>query len=72
MVVAAERTRLTSQADRILALLKAGPASNTMLAAISLKYTSRISDLRKRGHAITVVERNYETGEVTYALGASM
>lgn len=63
-----ESQRLSSQANQILLLLTAGPASNRTLAAISLKYTSRISDLRRAGHNIVVASRNYDTGETTYKL----
>lgn len=44
--------RLTGQNLRILNRLRLGPASNTELSGISLKYTSRISDLRKHGFDI--------------------
>lgn len=44
--------RLISQNSHILARLRDGPATAAELAAISLKYTSRISDLRKAGHDI--------------------
>ena len=49
--------RLDSQCDRMLARLKTGPATNIELAGISLKYTSRLSDLRHLGHAITCEKR---------------
>lgn len=38
--------RLTGQNAAILDRLKVGPATNAELAEISMKYTSRISDLR--------------------------
>lgn len=41
--------RLTGQNAAVLARLRAGPATAAELAAISLKYTSRISDLRAAG-----------------------
>lgn len=63
-----ERARLHSQADRILARLKTGPASNRELAAISLKYTSRISDLRKLGHDVVVAGRDEHSGATVYEL----
>ena len=44
---AADIPRLSAQNDAVLSRLRRGPATNTELAAISLKYTSRISDLRK-------------------------
>lgn len=48
----ADRTRLAGQAKEIFNRLRQGPATNADLAAISLKYTSRISDLRREGHDI--------------------
>ena len=47
-----DASRLRGQNARVLARLRRGPASNAELAAISLKYTSRISDLRKAGFRI--------------------
>jgi hypothetical protein len=44
--------RRASQKDRILWRLMSGPATNAELAAISLKYTGRISDLRADGWRI--------------------
>ena len=44
--------RLDSQCDRMLARLQKGAATNIELAGISLKYTSRITDLRQLGHTI--------------------
>ena len=44
--------RLDSQCDRMLARLQKGAATNVELAGISLKYTSRITDLRQLGHTI--------------------
>jgi len=38
---------LTKQNTAILARLRKGPALNTELAQIALKYTSRISELRE-------------------------
>lgn len=45
--------RLSGQNIAILARLERGPAYNDELAAIALKYTSRISDLRAAGHKVT-------------------
>lgn len=42
----ADVPRLTGQNAAILARLRQGPATNRELAEISLKYTSRISDVR--------------------------
>lgn len=39
--------RLEGQNAAILAMLRRGPATNGELAGVSLKYTSRISDVRK-------------------------
>jgi hypothetical protein len=52
-----EIKRLATQNEQILARLKRGPATNVDLAKISLKYTSRISDLREAGHNIPPPER---------------
>lgn len=49
----AEIARLASQSLKILERLHRGPASNHELAQISLKYTSRISDLRAAGCVVT-------------------
>ena len=49
--------RLDSQCGKILALLERGPATNRQLAEISLKYTSRISELRKARYDIALVGR---------------
>jgi hypothetical protein len=57
VVEPAEVNRLATQNDRILERLKRGPATNVELAGISLKYTSRISDLREAGYAIPPPER---------------
>lgn len=45
--------RITGQNLAILERLRRGPARNSELAILSLKYTSRISDLRAAGYAIT-------------------
>lgn len=49
--------RLAGQNQAILERLRRGPATNKELAAISLKYTSRISEVRAwlelRGETIT-------------------
>ena len=66
--VRAEKTRLSTQCQSILARLQQGPASNSELARLALKYTSRISDLRDKGYRIDVTERDYETGVAVYAL----
>lgn len=64
-----EAQRLSKQCRLILERLRAnGVATNRELSAMSLKYTSRVSDLRAAGYDIRVVSRNYETGLNTYAL----
>ncbi len=49
--------RLDSQCDRMLARLQKGAATNVELSAISLKYTSRVTDLRQLGHEIACEKR---------------
>ena len=47
-----DRPRLAGQNAAILERLREGPATNEELARLSLKYTSRLSDLRKAGYEI--------------------
>jgi hypothetical protein len=47
-----DEKRLSGQNALILQRLRQGPASNTELASLSLKYTSRVSDLRAAGFNI--------------------
>lgn len=49
---AADQPRLQGQNLAIFEALKSGPKTNKELAAISLKYTSRISDIRAAGFAV--------------------
>jgi hypothetical protein len=49
--------------------LHQGPATNREPAGLSLKYTSRLSDLRAAGYDVRVVERDYATGRTVYKLG---
>ena len=63
-----ERPRLTGQNAAILERLQRGPATNRELAAISLKYTSRISDVRAAGYDVVVVDRDRATGNTMYEL----
>lgn len=49
--------------------LQRGPRTNRQLSAISLKYTSRISDLRAKGVAIEC--RDLGGGLTEYRLGAA-
>ena len=53
----ADAPRLDSQCDRMLARLQKGPATNVELSGISLKYTSRVTDLRQLGHIIECEKR---------------
>lgn len=48
-----DRARLSRQTLAILDRLRLGPALNTDLAKIALKYTGRISDARDAGYTIT-------------------
>lgn len=70
----AEIRRLAGQNLRILERLQQGLATNTELAALSKKYTGRISDLRAAlrplGLSPEVVERNTATGLTVYELVA--
>ena len=61
-----DKPRLSGQCMAILERLQRGPATNAELAALALKYTSRISDLRKNGYRITA--HRGEGGTVTYQL----
>jgi hypothetical protein len=63
-----EHKRLSKQCEAILERLRRGPATNTELAGMALKYTSRISDLRERGHVIEVKSHDRATGVVVYRL----
>jgi hypothetical protein len=54
---AQDRERLGRQCQAVLDRLRRGPTSNYDLALISLKYTSRISDLRAKGYTITATEQ---------------
>lgn len=60
----ADVKRLTGQNAAVLARLRAGPATNAELAAIALKYTSRISDLRKAGFTVIEDDGMYTLKEV--------
>lgn len=64
----AEQQRVSGQSLAILRRLQQGPATNRELAGISLKYTSRISDLREAGYDVRVIERDHKTGRTVYAL----
>ncbi len=66
----ADCKRLTGQNAAILARLRLGPATNAELAGLSLKYTSRVSDLRRAGYRVRCVRLDggltrYELGDAT-------
>jgi hypothetical protein len=63
-----ERPRLSRQCEAILNVLRIGPQPNTRLAQIALKYTSRISDIRKAGYRIKCVRRDHVLGRTWYEL----
>jgi hypothetical protein len=52
IVTTVDEQRLSGQCARILALLRIAPQLNSTIATVSLKYTSRISDLRAAGYTI--------------------
>lgn len=60
-----ESGRMSAQCQAILERLQRRPAMSSELAQLSLKYTSRISDLRQRGHKITCTKH---AGEWWYTL----
>jgi hypothetical protein len=47
-----DRPRLTGQNATILHLLRMGPCTNVELNRVSMKHTSRISDLRAAGYKV--------------------
>jgi hypothetical protein len=63
-----ERRRLSGQCMDMLKLLRRGRVTNSTLSKISLKYTGRISDLRKAGYDIRCVERDRASGLSWYEL----
>ncbi len=63
-----EKRRLSKQCAEILHRLELGPTSNYELVNYALKYTGRISELRKKGHDIRIVERDHVTGTALYAV----
>ena len=64
-----DERRLSKQNRAILARLREGPANNSELAAFALKYTSRVSDLRKHGYAVKCYKkRGDESGVRWYRL----
>lgn len=67
VIEATETRRLAGQNGVILARLQRGPCTNVELAKLSLKYTSRISDLRKAGY--TIDAKRMPKGLTIYSLG---
>ncbi len=65
-VAAPDHKRLAGQNLAILNRLRQGPATNRELAGLALKYTSRLSDIRAAGFAITC--RDDGGGLSTYRL----
>ena len=65
-----EAPRLRGQNAAILERLQSGPATNRELAGLSLKYTSRVSDLRAAGYRIEC-ERDAVSGVSVYRLEQS-
>lgn len=65
-----DRKRLAGQNLAIYERLKLGPATNAELAAISLKYTSRVDDVRKAGIAIDA-KRVGTSGTWIYSLAVT-
>ena len=66
--VRAEKKRTATQRHLIIGRLLKGRAANIELYGYALNLTARISELRKAGHVIKVVARDYGTGIVWYAL----
>ena len=66
-----EKPRLSRQCRLILERLRMGPASNKELAGIALKYTGRISDLRKSGYDIRLVSQDKKSGLAIYELNVT-
>jgi hypothetical protein len=63
--------RLSNQCSRILTLFTSSPdgrVSNYELASVALKYTSRLSDLRKAGYDIVCTDLDHKTGLAHYEI----
>lgn len=54
-----------SQTGRILKLIKQGGVANFELSRISLKYSSRISELRQEGHKIIAIRQVLPNGHAS-------
>lgn len=63
--------RLSKQTDAIVERLRRGPATNAELAAIALKYTSRVSDARARGYDIRATQVEGARGTFQYELATA-
>lgn len=67
-----ELRRLSGQTAVLFARLCQGPATNRELAQLSLKYTSRISDLRAYlrplGQTVKLLEEDHRTGRTVYGI----
>ena len=68
-VPADAKPRPCRQARMILARLQQGTVTNRELSEIALKYTNRISEIRKSGHNVVCVTE-HATGHSEYYLGA--
>jgi len=64
----ADAPRLSRQCVAILERLRQGKASNHELARIALKYTGRLSDLRKCGYVIECFDQDHGSGVAWYRL----
>ena len=67
-IPADERPRLSRQCREILERLQAGPMTNAELAGVALKYTSRLSDIRKAGYRIKCTLIDAKRGLYRYEL----
>ena len=63
-----EKTRLNRQCLAIIKRLLESNATNRELSTTSLKYTSRLSEIRHAGIGIEIITRDYDTGLVTYRI----
>ena len=62
------KPRLGKQQQEILDRLQRGPATNVELAAIGIRYSARIHELRTAGYVIEKTTENHATGLVVYRL----
>jgi len=62
--------RLAGQNAKILAMLRCGPVKNIDMITVSLKYTSRISEVRSylKGFGETIVCRDLGKGITEYSI----